>query len=142
MRATFTRISPAKFAESVGIPAGWFVVSHKIMPAKGERRLAHGAWYCIKGPGGSVYRILRFSPNLRWENPTSEIVIDWQGWLDLNGRAEDVTGPAELEILNVRWWKTPVLAVAHPDPAVRMAGVLGLISIGLGVLSVVLTLAA
>lgn len=139
MRHTFVRTAPTKISEPHGIPVGWFVISHRLIHQKHDRVLAHGRWFRIEGPGGRIYRILRFSPNLKSSTPDAEIIIDWQGWLDLHGRVENIKVALELEISGVRWWQTPVLAVAHPDPAVRVAGVLGLVSVALGVLSILLT---
>lgn len=145
MKGLFSRVAPASFAEKVGIPAGWFVISHRYMPTKAHRRLAHGRWYQIKSENGNVFRILRFSPNLRGapdrEEP-GEIVLDWPAWLDLYGRADDVDEPLELDITPVGWWAYPKMALAHPDPTVRLAGELGLLSAALGILSVVLALIA
>jgi hypothetical protein len=140
MAWTFTRISPANFAEKVGIPAGWFVISHRWMPSKSQRRVAHGRWYKIAGPGGAIFRILRFSPSLNGsvETKRGEIVIDWPGWLDLLGHAENVDIPAPLEISPASRWKFARLAVSHPDPVYRMAGSLALLSLLLGVLSLIL----
>ena len=47
MKGTFIRISPAQFAEKVGIPASWFVISWRWIPDKSQRRRAHGSWYMI-----------------------------------------------------------------------------------------------
>jgi len=66
--------------------------------------------------------------------------MDWVGWLDLCDRDDNAPESLELEITKTRWWEAPFLAVAHPDPIIRMSGLLGLLSIGLGIWSVVLTL--
>lgn len=75
-----------------------------------------------------------------------EIVIDWQAWIDLYGREEDVSGPIELTVRKARWFQYPMLGLRHPDPSYRLAtlislgsAVLGLISVALGVWSVCLT---
>jgi hypothetical protein len=142
MKGHFTRVSPAAFAERVGIPAGWFVISHRWISDKSTRRLAHGRWFKIKSGEAEVFRILRFSPNLEGSpaKGTGQIVMDWNGWLDLFGRADDVVGPIELEFSEARWWHFPRLAVSHPDPTVRMSGILALVSVGLGILSLLLTI--
>lgn len=145
MKGLFQRVSPAKFAESVGIPAGWFVISHRYMPERLSRRFAHGRWYKISSAEGSIYRILRFSPNLVGSpgpNNEGQIVLDWPGWLDLHGRAENVDAPLNLTYSEVKWWSYPKMAIVHPDPTVRLAGELGLLSSALGVLSVALAIIA
>ena len=93
MKGSFKRMSPAKFAESIGIPLGWMVISHRWMPDKSERRRAHGKWYRIKSQGGVSYRVLRFSANLTGAPPdnTGDIVLDWPAWLELNNYAEDLS---------------------------------------------------
>ena len=62
--AIFERISPAIFAEKVGIPLGWVVVNHGHIPGKANRRTAHGDWFEISSGRVKIYRMLRFSPNL------------------------------------------------------------------------------
>ncbi len=144
MKGQFTRVSPAAFAEKIGIPAGWFVISYRWMPLRPNRRLAHGRWFKIKSSQGEIFRILRFSASLKG-TPTEgkgEIVIDWPGWLDLFDRAEDVDGPIELEFSEAQWWQWPRLAVSHPDPTIRLSGILGVVSVALGVLSIILAVIA
>lgn len=141
MRTIFTRVSPAAFADKVGIPAGWFVISHRLMPEKKDRRFQHGKWFKLSTREACVYRILRFSPNLRGvvtAGDPAEIVLDWPAWLDLHGRAEDVDRPLEIDIVAARWWEYPRLAVSHPDPTVRLAGAISILSFVLGVVSVIL----
>lgn len=114
------------------------------MPEKSSRRLTHGRWFKIKSEEGEIFRILRFSASLEG-SPNSgkgQIVIDWPGWLDLFGRAENVDGPIDLEFSEARWWQFPRLAVSHPDPTIRLSGLLGLLSVALGILSVILAVAA
>ena len=67
-----------------------------------------------------------------------EIVIDYPAWLDLSGRAEDVDGSLEVEISPARWGEAPKLAISHPDPSIRLAGWIAVLSFVLGVISVVL----
>ena len=144
MDGTFTRISPAEFAEKVGIPAGWFVISHRWMGDKKQRRLSHGKWFKIKSEHTTIYRILRFSPNLEGgpKQNTGQMVLDWPGWIDLWGRAEDVDRALDLEFTEAKRWEYPKMAMSHPDPTHRLAGELGLLSVFLGLLSVILAMAA
>jgi hypothetical protein len=140
---SFVRMSPADFAQKIGILPGWFVISHHHMKDKKQRRFAHGCWYKIVGENErSVFRVLRFSPRLSAgkndNNP--QIVIDWPAWLELSDFDENTSKPIHLEIKKANWYFAPALAVSHPDPSTRLAGWLGLISIGLGLLSVVLAI--
>ena len=113
------------------------------MPDKSERRRAHGKWFRLKSAHGTSYRVLRFSANLTGAPPDTpgEIVLDWPAWLELNGYADDVSGPLQLEITKARVWQLPQLAASHPDPAMRLSSMLGFVSVVLGVLSIVLALA-
>ena len=141
MNGRFSRKSPAEFAEKLGIPVGWIVISHRYMPDRVSRRHAHGRWYKVSSEHGNIFRILRFSANLPGTaDSPGEMVVDWPGWLDLHGRAEVVTQPLDLKISKVSWWAYPKMALAHPDPTVRLAGELGLLSVALGLLSIVLAL--
>ena len=142
MKGEFSRVSPSSFAEKLGIPVGWVVVSWGWMPEKAARRRAHGRVFKISSGKQTVYRILRFSGNLKRDKASSsgEIVIDWPGWLELHDFSENVDPPLTLEIKDVPKWQLWRLALSHPDPTYRLAGILGLVSIGLGILSVGLAL--
>lgn len=139
---SFTRMSPATFAESIGIPLGWFVIDWRWMPDKKQRRRNHGKVFQIQSGHGTVYRVLRFSTKLKG-SPTSgegKMVIDWPGWLELSGFAEDVDGPLNLTVSRVAPWNRFMLIFSHPDPNYQLAGVLGLVSAFLGILSLVMAL--
>ncbi len=139
IKGLFKRIAPASFAEKVGIPLGWVVISHHHIPEKSDRRTAHARWYHISSGGFSIYRNLRFSPRLHYGTQSeSDIVLDWVGWLDLHGRADDVDGPLELELTPVPTVLIPLMIVRHPDPTFRMMGWLALLSVALGILSIIL----
>lgn len=139
MEGSFERVSPASFAEKTGVPLGWFVISYRWMPEKKSRRAAHGKWFKLSSSCGTIYRVLRFSADLRGTpGKTGEIVIDWPAWLDFFGREEDLDGPIALKIEPARWWEYPRLAISHPDPAMRLAGWISVISLGLGVVSTLL----
>lgn len=144
MKGTFSRVSPAEFAEKVGIPAGWFVISHRWMPEKSERRRSSGRWFKITSSSGSIFRILRFSPNLSGTpngDTKGDIVLDWPAWLELNGFADDLDKSVELTFSRASWWQFAKLAESHPDPTYRMAGRLAIISVVLGAESLVLSVA-
>lgn len=133
----FTRLSPSEFAEKIGISAGWFVISHRWIDEKSVRRRQHGKWFRISSESNSVYRVLRFSPRLAGApGKPGEIVIDYEAWLDLFNRTEDVGGPLNLNIRVARWWELPRLATSHPDPAIRLAGWIAVLSFALGIISV------
>lgn len=138
VRGTFSRVSPAKFADTVGIPLGWFVISYRWVESKSERRKSHGRWFKLQTESGTVFRVLRFSANLTGSpGKPGEIVLDYPAWLDLHGRAENVDRPIEIAIAPARWWQSARLAVSHPDPSIRLAGWLAILSVGLGFVSVI-----
>lgn len=144
VRGSFTRRSPSSFAENVGIPVGWFVISWRMVPEKGARRKLHGRLFKISCGDRKVYRILRFSTHLRGSRgPTNgEVVIDWPAWLELSDFAEESRDDLELLIEPAPRWHLWRLAFSHPDPAYRLAAILGLVSVGLGFLSLFLAFAA
>lgn len=135
-KGEFSRKSPAKFFRDTDVPVGWFVVSHRWVSNKKDRRISHGKWHKITSKYETIYRILRYSVNL----PKKEgvIVLDWIGWIDLNGREEAVDNPISLQIKTVKWWEYPKCALSHPDPAYRLATKLAIVSIGLGFLSLII----
>lgn len=149
-KAKFERTSPAGFAEKVGIPLGWIVVHYSHIPSKADRRIAHGQWFELKSDRGTIYRILRFSPQVRKgrrnsskkiaEERPAKIVIDWIGWIDLHSRDEDVGGAIELQIRRVPLLKRPWAYLRHPDPAVRLSGMLGWASVILGLIALILSI--
>lgn len=140
MVGIFKRVSPSQFAEKVGIPDGWFVLSHHCFPNKNERRSSHGKWYKIQSDYDKVYRIMRFSPRLEFlrKSNSGEIVIDWLAWINLWNRAENVDEPLKLEITKPKLWEYPWLTVSHPDPIYRIAGRLAFLSVVLGIISIIL----
>lgn len=139
--ADFRRIAPTSFGEKVGIPLGWVVVNHGHIPDKADRRQVHGEWFEIKSVHAKIYRMLRFSPRLAKGSAgePGSIVLDWVGWIDLHDRGEDVDGSISLTLSPVPWWGRPWAYLKHPDPAVRLSGWLGWLSVILGALSLVLT---
>ena len=139
VHGSFQRVSPAAFAEKIGIPLGWFVISHRWIADKKLRRKYHGKWFKLSTESGAIFRVIRFSANLTCTpSGPGQIVIDWPGWLDLFGREENVDGPVEISISPARWWEYPRLAISHPDPAMRLAGWISLLSLLLGIVSIAL----
>lgn len=138
----FNRLSPTKFAEKASIPLGWMVISSRCVSSKSERRRTHGKWFRIESAHGTSYRVLRFSPNLAApaaDHP-GKLVLDWPAWLELNGYADDVSTPLQLTITKASLWHLPQVAASHPDPTVRISSELALISVVLGILSIILAI--
>lgn len=140
MKTVFVRKSSAEFTEKNGLPLGWVAVSWRWLPDKQQRRHSHGKWYRLKGSWGVTYRVLRFSGNLSGSQKSNqwEMVIDWPAWLELSGYAEDVPDALEIELTRTSIWRSPQLAFSHPDPTIRLATGLGVLSLLLGLLSLAL----
>ena len=67
-------------------------------------------------------------------------MIDWAGWIDLQGRVADAPDKIEITIRTPRLWEYPMIPFKHIDPGYRMSAWLGTISVALGLLSVILSL--
>ncbi len=139
IKDSFIRISPTVWAEKFDFPLGWFVINYKLFDGKIERRKAHGKWYKIKSEKGQViYRILRFSTNLSVVNDNNKIVLDWMGWIDLNGRDGDEKSPLGLEISKAKFHELIYCGLSHPDPAFRLSTLLGIISVSVSIISLII----
>lgn len=135
-RGTFKRKSPAQFAEKIGIPVGWIALRHDHVVSTLRRRRTHGMWVRIQSSAGTIYRVVRYSVRLK----ADEIVVDWAGWIDLQGRTDQETEALELTISTVPKWQFFTIPFRHVDPAYRLSAWLAAISIGLGFLSILLSL--
>ncbi len=136
----FTRKSPAEFSKNGHLLPGWFVVSHRWVDEKKSRRLVHAKWCKITLGDQKIFRIIRFSTNLKGslKSRSGDIVLDWQGWLQLNNFDEDVQTSLKLKIERVRWYHAVFLPMSHPDPTMQLSGFLGLLSMVLGLVSLAL----
>ncbi|MBJ7437607.1 MAG: hypothetical protein JHD35_01095 [Sphingopyxis sp.] len=113
----FKRVPPANFAEKIGIPVGWVVIRHSHVATKLARRKTHGRWVSIKCGNEKIYRILRYSAKL----PADQIVIDWAGWIDLQGRTDDESEILQLEIDNASFRELLTIPFKHVDPGFRLS---------------------
>lgn len=132
---TYSRKSPISFFERGGIPLGWVVVRHSHVDTVRDRRKSYGRWVSITCGKHRIFRVLRYSVNL----PANQIVIDWGGWIDLQGRTDKESTSLNLQITTARWWQFFTIPFRHVDPAYRLSAWLGAISILLGILSLFLT---
>jgi hypothetical protein len=138
VKSKFQRKSPAEFAEKTGVPVGWFVLPFPMIEEKEQRRKLHGKWCRLASEKGAVYRVIRFSPRLKSKSTTPEIVLDWVAWLELNGRDENVQDPIEISITKANPLQILFAAVHHPEPGYRIASWLALVSVGMGVVSLLM----
>ena len=139
----FVRASiPLNNGESIKPNSGWFIVSsHLQSSSDGAAEMARGDWYKItrkreKGRPVSIYRVLRFSPNLKRDH----IVLDWDAQLALEVKDSEPEQPIRLTIEKMRGYEFPQAVLSDPDPLRRISGGLGLLSVFLGLLSIVLSL--
>lgn len=135
-KGTFSRKPPAQFGEKVDLPLGWAVLRHGHLNPKQKRRDVTYRWATIVCSKRKIFRVLQFSGNV----PLNEIVLDWPGWIDLQGRVADTLDTIDLEVRKPHFWEYLVIPFSHVDPGYRMSAWLGAISVGLGVLSIVLAL--
>ena len=151
----FTQVPRSALPGEYEIPAGWFAISYwwviDHQPKTDEEkkkfqkklRRMHGRWFRIKNQEQEreIYRILRFSPNLQGSKKKGDgvICLDWPGWIELSDY-EDTEKPLGLVLEEVGWWPFPRFVMSHPDPVFRLAGFLGLLSVALGLLSLILAL--
>ncbi len=130
------------------LPTGWFALSHRWVESTPPRRHARGRWHSIRNveSGACVFRTLRFDPTLRFEAlsdegiAAGEIWIDYDGWLELSGRAADVPEKMRLRVRRARWWEIARLAEKHPDPTYRLALHIAWLSILLSGISILIAL--
>lgn len=141
IEGTFTRIHLGSVTESTPIPTGWFIISHRLIGDTKDVRQHYGKWHTIKNEKNRrIYRILRFSPTLRGSKRNDnlkEIALDWIGWIDLCDRDEDVDIELKLKISKSTFWQRIFcVGFKHPEPAYRLAHLLAIVSIGLGLLAI------
>lgn len=145
-------IVKAKFNTStqknISIKLGWFAVSNHWIDKKKDQRNLYGKWCRIKDleTGKIVYRIIRFSPQLKKNSDenTGEIILDWAARVELDKFDGNEDRDYYLEIIRANCLQAIKAAWIHPDPNQKLffrIGVsLGAISVLLGILSIILTL--
>lgn len=135
----------------IDVPNGWFAVNFPHVEPKGRRHRVHGRWFRITSENGQVTRAIRFASanQLAWISksgkriPANEVIwIDWQAWIELNGRTGVSDQRLHLEFKEVGWWSAALGALRHPDPGVKISVYLGILSLTLGLLSLFLALVA
>lgn len=74
------------------------------------------------------------SPN----QSNGQIHIDWNGWLELIGFEGDSDREIELTIEPAGKLAFLSVGTSHPDPGIRAAAIIAGISVGMGLLSIVI----
>lgn len=119
---------------------GWFAISYKYISDKKARRKLHGQWCRVQTKYGSVYRVMKFSTELKGladNSEDGEILIDWHGWLKLTGYGECEKEAIQVNVRKAYWWEYFHLGLSHPDPTYRQNSVLALIGLFLGIVSMI-----
>ena len=127
----FTRKPPAQFGERVELPLGWTVIRHGHLDDQDKRREVTYRWAAILCGKQKIFRVIRFGASLA----SDEIVLDWPGWIDLQGRRAKILESVQLEIRTPHFWEYLIIPFKHVDPGYRLSAWLGAISIALGLLS-------
>lgn len=135
-------------SEDRSIPVGWVgISSHWLKYKVGEekykdiRREIYGTWWRIDGPEGSIYRVFRMSPQLKGSNndQNTQMALDWGGRIGLLGEPNE-NDVAELTLRPIKCREYLYCIFNYPDPAYILARLPALVSIFLGILSVILAL--
>ncbi len=138
----FSRVSDRQVRGSYNLDMGWIVLRHDHLETKTERRKTHGRWVKIKSDKGTIYRIIRYSGSLERDN----IVIDYLGWIELQGREDEIEVSYPVTISSLEWYEYLNPLFKHIDPGIRLSTylafglgglsvTLGIVSIYLGILS-------
>lgn len=139
----FKRRPPAVLDETIPLPLGWVVLPFRAMPIKSDRRKYHGKWIKIKSDDATIYRVLRFSANIKGKiagDGAMDILLDWAGWLDLCGRVEDEIQELTLTISNTNIFERIYAGLTHPEPTIKISMKLAIISVALGLTSILMAI--
>ena len=144
--ATFDQTNPAD--KGISSELGWFVISPHWFKDKVTRRKLHGKWFRIQDQdtGKVIYRIIRFSPRFKKssEGDRGEVLFDWPAQFVLNNYEGVEKSTYRLKIRKANWLQQLLAAWIHPDPSQRLffriGLILGVLSVVLGLISLVLSL--
>lgn len=113
------------------LPLGWVAIDYRWIKTKHARRKLHGKWVKISSDRKSIYRTLRFRPDLG----RNRILVDWIGQIRLHDFDDEVYESQRLVIKPIPFWMVPVAATNHPDPSVKASALLGFLGLVLGLIS-------
>jgi hypothetical protein len=120
----YFRKSPESYKDISDVPLGWIALTHKLLPSGTKRKKAHGQLVCIETEDSKIYRAVMFNGSLEGNNldrkNTTDIVIDWMGWIELHNYAEDVDKPLFLTIRTAKAYELVIAYFMHPDPFYRL----------------------
>jgi hypothetical protein len=83
----------------------WFTISHRFLEDKVDRRMTTGKWFRLRTTHGTIFRILRFDPQMAYSDKDgkADVFIDYHGWLKLISYAENVDVTEDVEFKKARW---------------------------------------
>lgn len=123
-------------------PFGWFSLSNDILAdkkgEKGRGKNLSGQMFRISRRDSegktrkAVFRFLKMNPLLGKE----QMLIDWDAQKLLNNEKKY---SVDLEIRKAKWFELPKAYLSDPDPIRRVSATLGMLSLFLGILSIVLS---
>lgn len=120
---------------------GWFAISHIFIKDKIERRKSYGKWFKIQSNKRIIYRQLKFDPTLKATGDNSEINLDWDGFIKLHDYEVDSNdNKIFCQIERANYFEILFANLNQPYQGLRAAFVLGLISLIIGVGSLVISL--
>lgn len=134
IKQTFSRVVPGTASEDLNL--GWVAINFRLIEGKGPRRALYGKLVRIKSSDSVIFRHLRFAPRLK----TNQILLDWNGYIDLSGRTGEEHPEMELEIRPANLFERLFSADTHPDPTYRDSMKLARYGIYLAVLAMLQSL--
>lgn len=112
--------------------------------SKSQRLSLTGKWCKITpiGKGQSIFRIIRFSSHGERDG-NWKMSVDYDGWLALGNRSiEEKPNPKVVSISQCSGFNLLFSVFHHPDPLHKTAARLGVLSLVLGIISVILAILA
>ena len=120
---------------------GWFSISHVFIIAKIERRKSYGKWFKIQSNKRIIYRQLKFDPTLKGTGDNPEINLDWDGFIKLHDyEVNSNENKIFCQIERANCFEILFANLNHPNQGFRAAFILGLISLFIGIGSLVISL--
>lgn len=114
----------------------YFGISQHILDR--DHKFTSGKWYRIKSSYGTIYRVLRYQPQLSAGKgeESAEISVDYDGGKIL-GFNRMGNNQIKIEIRSISLHEYVLATLNHPDPTFRIASWLGLIALFIGGLSLI-----
>jgi hypothetical protein len=138
IKYTATKEAESKMPNEI-LKIGYVAISHHWVDDQAQRRLMTGRWVRIRSGQQSIYRVLRFNPQVICDKRLASggIILDYDGWNELSGYVPDTPQTIPIVIdrsgLGAAFWG----AIRHPDPTHRLACQLAYVSLVIALVSLV-----